>query len=43
MAINPVGQHLYPACGFSELGRQIHYGMRLVPEGASSQADQDPV
>jgi ribosomal protein S18 acetylase RimI-like enzyme len=22
---NPVGQHLYPACGFKEVARQIHY------------------
>lgn len=25
MANNPVGQHLYPSCGFVEVGRQIHY------------------
>ncbi|MDZ4853054.1 MAG: GNAT family N-acetyltransferase [Pirellulaceae bacterium] len=29
MANNAVGQHLYPACGFIELGRQIHYAIRL--------------
>lgn len=28
---NPVGQKLYPSCGFVEVGRQIHYGMRLKP------------
>jgi ribosomal protein S18 acetylase RimI-like enzyme len=22
---NPIGQHLYPACGFKEVARQIHY------------------
>ncbi len=26
---NPVGQHLYPSCGFVEVGRQIHYAMKL--------------
>lgn len=25
LAQNPVGQHLYPACGFREVARQIHY------------------
>lgn len=29
MANNPVGQHLYPSCGFVEAGRQIHYAMKL--------------
>lgn len=29
MSNNPVGQHLYPACGFVELGRQIHFAVRL--------------
>jgi ribosomal protein S18 acetylase RimI-like enzyme len=29
MANNPVGQHLYPSCGFVETGRQIHYAMKL--------------
>lgn len=29
MASNPVGQNLYPACGFEEIGRQVHYAMRL--------------
>ena len=29
MANNPVGQHLYPSCGFVEVGRQIHYAMKL--------------
>jgi hypothetical protein len=29
MINNPVGQHLYPACGFVEVGRQIHYAMKL--------------
>jgi ribosomal protein S18 acetylase RimI-like enzyme len=26
---NAVGQHLYPACGFVEVARQIHFAMRL--------------
>ena len=26
---NPAGQHLYPACGFVEMGRQIQYAMKL--------------
>jgi ribosomal protein S18 acetylase RimI-like enzyme len=26
---NPIGQHLYPAVGFREVARQIHYAMRL--------------
>ena len=29
MASNAVGQHLYPSCGFEEVGRQVHYAMRL--------------
>lgn len=29
MASNDVGQHLYPACGFEEMARQVHYAMRL--------------
>jgi len=29
MANNPVGQHLYPSCGFIETGRQIHYAVKL--------------
>lgn len=26
---NPVGEHLYPACGFVEVARQIHFALRL--------------
>ena len=26
---NPIGQHLYPSCGFTEIARQIHYIMPL--------------
>lgn len=29
MSSNPIGQHLYPACGFEEVARQVHYAMRL--------------
>ena len=29
MVNNPVGQHLYPSCGFVEAGRQIHYARKL--------------
>jgi ribosomal protein S18 acetylase RimI-like enzyme len=27
---NPIGQHLYPACGFKEAARQIHYVMKIT-------------
>lgn len=29
MASNAVGQNLYPSCGFEEIGRQVHFAMRL--------------
>ena len=29
MATNPIGQHLYPSCGFEEISRQVHYAMKL--------------
>lgn len=29
MAGNDVGEHLYPACGFVEIGRQIHFAIQL--------------
>jgi ribosomal protein S18 acetylase RimI-like enzyme len=29
MAQNPVGNHLYPACGFVEVARQVHFARRL--------------
>jgi ribosomal protein S18 acetylase RimI-like enzyme len=29
MAQNAVGQHVYPACGFVELARQVHFARRL--------------
>ena len=29
MAQNETGQHLYPACGFVEVARQIHYARKL--------------
>jgi ribosomal protein S18 acetylase RimI-like enzyme/uncharacterized OsmC-like protein len=40
---NAVGQHLYPACGFTEIARQIHYALRLKPgkeKGADMNADE---
>lgn len=29
LAVNEVGQHLYPSLGFEELARQVHYTMEL--------------
>ena len=29
MASNPIGQSLYPSCGFEEVGCQIHYAAKL--------------
>lgn len=29
MASNVIGQNLYPSCGFEEVGRQVHFAMRL--------------
>ena len=29
MSNNAAGQHLYPSCGFVEVGRQIHYAIKL--------------
>ena len=29
MAQNEIGAHLYPACGFVEVGRQVHFARRL--------------
>jgi ribosomal protein S18 acetylase RimI-like enzyme len=29
MAHNEAGQHLYPACGFVEVARQVHFAQRL--------------
>jgi ribosomal protein S18 acetylase RimI-like enzyme len=29
MAYNEVGNHLYPACGFVEVGRQVHFARKL--------------
>jgi ribosomal protein S18 acetylase RimI-like enzyme len=29
MAGNEVGEHLYPACGFVEVARQIHFAIKL--------------
>ena len=33
---NPVGQNLYPACGFREIARQIHYCVDLQHHESSS-------
>ena len=30
---NPVGRHLYPACGFKEVARQIHFVRELKDKG----------
>ena len=29
MVNNPIGQTLYPDCGFEEVARQVHYARRL--------------
>jgi len=29
MSQNPIGQHAYPACGFVEIARQVHFARRL--------------
>ncbi|MFP6902918.1 MAG: GNAT family N-acetyltransferase, partial [Verrucomicrobiia bacterium] len=29
METNPIGQTLYPATGFQEIARQVHYAQRL--------------
>jgi ribosomal protein S18 acetylase RimI-like enzyme len=29
MAQNPIGQHLYPSCGFIEVARQAHFARKL--------------
>jgi len=29
MAQNQIGEHLYPACGFVEVARQVHFAQRL--------------
>lgn len=36
MENNSVGQHLYPACGFVEVGRQIHFAMAISPDDQTS-------
>lgn len=36
MVNNPIGQHLYPACGFVEVGRQIHYALAISREDQTS-------
>lgn len=29
MAYNDIGNHLYPSCGFIEVGRQVHFARKL--------------
>lgn len=36
---NPVGQHLYPSCGFKEAARQIHYAMSLENDGTTNSSE----
>lgn len=31
MAQNEIGNHLYPACGFQEVARQVHFACKLNP------------
>lgn len=33
LAHNPIGQYLYPSCGFQEVTRQVHYVMPLGTVG----------
>ncbi len=39
---NPVGTHLFPACGFVEVARQIHYAMPLGRSGDETPVTTDP-
>lgn len=32
LAQNPIGQYLYPSCGFQEIARQVHYIMPIEKE-----------
>ncbi len=29
VTLDEIGQHLYPACGFVEVARQVHFARRL--------------
>jgi ribosomal protein S18 acetylase RimI-like enzyme len=37
---NPIGQHLYPACGFREVAKQSHFVMQLNSDMADPQKCQ---
>ena len=39
---NPIGRHLYPAVGFIEVARQIHYAMPLT-DGPHHEPGQEPL
>ncbi len=36
---NPIGQHLYPSCGFQEVARQVHFLMPIEPDDAETESD----
>jgi ribosomal protein S18 acetylase RimI-like enzyme len=38
---NPIGQYLYPACGFREVARQIHYAVDLDATRVSQNSKPD--
>lgn len=38
---NPVGTHLFPACGFVEVARQIHYALAL--ESGGTRTEPSPI
>ena len=38
---NPIGRHLYPALGFREMARQIHYAMPLCGDSADDAGSND--
>lgn len=40
LAVNDVGQHLYPSAGFVEVARQIHYAMPLVDDKGRRTKDE---
>jgi len=37
---NPIGQHLYPSCGFREVARQIFYGLDLKSSTDSNRSQE---
>jgi ribosomal protein S18 acetylase RimI-like enzyme len=39
LAHNPIGQHLYPSCGFVEVARQIHYVRPLQDAGGDTDCE----